>query len=99
MMDTTMESWGSFAIDKPLKLDFSEIDSMCLATSQPLYELYVHRQGAPAGEEFVRFKHLWNDFSAELSNPVTSTIKSKFGFDEQTGSLHMDFAYSEYKLF
>jgi hypothetical protein len=96
MTDSEKESWGSFMIESPLKLDFDEIDSFCLAETQPLYELYVERQGTPL--EFVRFKYLWNDFS-EYFNTVTSTIKSKFSFDELTGTIHIDFAYSEYKTF
>jgi hypothetical protein len=96
MMDSTMDSWGSFMIENPLTLDFDEIDPMCLATAQPLYELYVERQATPV--EYVRFKYLWNDFS-EYFNTVTSTLKSKFSFDEHTGNFNLDFAYSEYTLF
>jgi hypothetical protein len=51
--DVTMDSWGSFYIAFPLKLDLYQLDSACLATYKILYELYIERQTAPV--EFVRF--------------------------------------------
>jgi hypothetical protein len=92
--DGTIDSWAMFHLERTLELDWSSFsDTNC--EPKPIYELY-----AKIGEtgEYTRFNHLWKEFEAQFST-VATYIKSHFHFDENTGSISLEFSYAEFTLF
>jgi hypothetical protein len=61
----------------------------------PVYELYVKIDGT---DEYTRWSYIWNEFGDSYPG-VKSYISSHFYFDEKSGSLSLEFTYSEFKIF
>jgi hypothetical protein len=63
--------------------------------AEPVYELYVKIEETG---EYTRWKYIWNEFGESYPG-VKSYISSHFYFDEKTGSLSLEFTYSEFMTF